>query len=89
MVGSSIFTSGEAWINQLAGDVGRGRIIGIYAAALSAGFGIGPLILSLTGIEGWPPFLVNAAITALATLPLLWHRRRVARLRAASAAPVR
>ena len=71
MVGSSIFTAGEAWINQLAGDVGRGRIIGIYAAALSAGFGIGPLILSLTGIEGWAPFLVNAAITALATLPLL------------------
>lgn len=71
MVGSAIFTTGEAWINQLAGDAGRGRIIGIYAAALSAGFGIGPLILSLTGIEGWPPFLVNAAISALAMLPLL------------------
>ena len=70
-VGSSIFTAGEAWINQLAGDTGRGRIIGIYAAALSAGFGTGPLVLSLTGIEGWPPFLVNAAISALATLPLL------------------
>lgn len=71
MVGSVIFTTSEAWINQLAGDVGRGRIIGIYAAALSAGFGLGPLILSLTGIEGWPPFLVNAGITAVATLPLL------------------
>ena len=71
MVGSAIFTTSEAWINQLAGDTGRGRIIGVYAAALSAGFGIGPLILSLTGIEGWPPFLVNAAISALATLPLL------------------
>ena len=70
MVGSSIFTTGEAWINQLAGDAGRGRIIGVYAAALSAGFGIGPLILSLTGIEGWSPFLVNAAISALAALPL-------------------
>jgi MFS family permease len=70
-VGSSIFTAGEAWINQLAGDTSRGRIIGIYAAALSAGFGTGPLVLSLTGIEGWPPFLVNAAISALATLPLL------------------
>jgi MFS family permease len=70
MVGSSIFTTGEAWISQLAGDAGRGRIIGIYAAALSAGFGAGPLILSLTGIEGWSPFLVNAAISALATLPL-------------------
>jgi MFS family permease len=70
MVGSSIFTAGESWINQLVGDVGRGRILGIYAAALSAGFGTGPLILSLTGIEGWAPFLVNAAISALATLPL-------------------
>ena len=71
LIGSSIFTSSEAWINQLAGDVGRGRILGIYAAALAAGFGIGPLVLSLTGIQGWPPFLANAAITALAALPLL------------------
>ena len=70
MVGSVIFTTGESWINQLAGDAGRGRIIGVYAAALSGGFGLGPLILSLTGIEGWAPFLVNAAITVLAMLPL-------------------
>ena len=28
MLGASIFTSGEAWINLLAGDVGRGRIVG-------------------------------------------------------------
>ena len=71
LVGSSIFTSSEAWINQLAGDIGRGRIIGIYAAALSAGFGIGPLLLSITGINGWAPFLANAAITAVAIVPLL------------------
>ncbi|HET6198258.1 MAG TPA: MFS transporter, partial [Acetobacteraceae bacterium] len=71
LVGSTLFTSGEAWISQLAGDTGRGRIIGLYAAALSAGFGMGPLILSLTGIAGWPPFLINAAIVACAMLPLL------------------
>jgi MFS family permease len=70
MLGSSIFTSSEAWINRLAGDTGRGRIVGLYAAALSAGIGIGPLLLSLTGIAGWPPFIVNAAIVAAATLPL-------------------
>lgn len=75
VVGSSIFTAGEAWINQLAGDAGRGRTIGLYAAALSAGFGLGPLILSLTGVEGWPPFLANAAITAVAIAPLLGVRR--------------
>ena len=71
LVGSSVFTSGEAWINQLAGDADRGRIIGLYAAALSAGFGVGPLLLSVTGINGWAPFVANAAITALAMLPLL------------------
>lgn len=71
VVGSIIFTASEAWINQLAGGAGRGRIISLYAAALSAGFGLGPLVLSLTGIEGWPPFLVNAAISVVATLPLL------------------
>jgi MFS family permease len=71
LVGSSVFTTGEAWINLLAGDKGRGRIIGVYAAALSAGFGTGPLVLSITGIQGWSPFLVNAAITAMAALPLL------------------
>ena len=71
LVGSSIFTAGEAWINQLAGDKGRGRIIGIYAAALSAGFGIGPLLLSVTGISGWAPWLANAGITGLAMVPLL------------------
>jgi MFS family permease len=71
LVGSSVFTTGEAWINLLAGDKGRGRIIGVYAAALSAGFGTGPLVLSITGIQGWSPFLANAAITAMAALPLL------------------
>src|SRR5215813_2545543 len=72
LVGSLIITSSEAWINQLAGDIGgRGRVIGIYAAALSAGFGIGPLLLSITGINGWAPFLANALLTALAMLPLL------------------
>ena len=71
LVGSSVFTTGEAWINLLAGDKGRGRIIGLYAAALSAGFGIGPLVLSLTGIQGWSPFVANAAITAVAALPFL------------------
>ncbi len=71
VIGSSIFAGSEAWITQLAGTAARGRVLGLYAAALSAGLATGPLLLSLTGIAGWPPFLVNAAITALACLPLL------------------
>lgn len=72
LVGSSLFTVSEAWITMLAGDAARGRILGIYAAALSAGFGLGPLLLYFTGIAGWPPFILNAVITAAAAIPLLW-----------------
>jgi MFS family permease len=71
MLGSSIFTASEAWINRLAGDAGRGRILALYGAALSAGFGIGPLLLSLTGIHGWPPFIANMAVLGVGALPLL------------------
>ncbi len=74
VVGSSTFTAAEAWIITIASDAERGRIIGFYGAALSAGFAVGPLLLSLTGIDGWLPFLANALIIALATLPLLLSR---------------
>lgn len=71
LIGSNLFTASEAWINQLAGDAGRGRILGLYAAILSAGLGLGPLLLAATGVRGWTPFALNAGITALAAVPLL------------------
>jgi MFS family permease len=71
MVGSSIFTASEAWITIVAGDTARGRVLGLYAASLSAGFALGPLVLSLAGIEGWLPFIVGSVITAFACVPLL------------------
>jgi MFS family permease len=71
LVGSAIFAATEAWISQLAGAETRGRTMGIYTAALSAGFATGPIVLSQTGTAGWSPFVARAAIAAVATLPLL------------------
>jgi MFS family permease len=71
IVGASIFTTTEAWINLLADDAGRGRILGLYVASLSAGFGAGPLLLSVTGTAGWTPFVAASAIAAVAAIPLL------------------
>jgi MFS family permease len=71
LVGSAIFTASEAWISTLASGAHRGRIIGVYAAALAGGFGLGPLILSLVGMHGWAPFIAGAIINAIAILPLL------------------
>jgi MFS family permease len=71
VLGSSIFAATEAWINQLAGDERRGRILGFYTASLSAGFALGPIVLSQLGIAGWGPFIARAATAAIAMLPLL------------------
>ena len=65
-----IFISADTWINQIAPPKRRGRIIGLYASAISAGFGLGPFLLAYTGITGAKPFLVGAVI-ALLTVPIL------------------
>lgn len=72
LCGSSIFAASEAWISQLVGDKGRGRVMGIYTASLSAGFATGPAILTKTGVTGWPPFVACAIIEIVAMLPLLF-----------------
>ena len=82
LTGSTIFATTEAWINLLATDQGRGRVIGFYIAALSAGFALGPLMLSITGIEGRLPFLAASGIAAVAVIPLLGvgdHAQRLGR----------
>jgi MFS family permease len=65
---------GETWINALALDHERGRVLGLYAAALFAGFALGPMLLSVTGTEGWPPFLLAAGALLAAMGPLAMAR---------------
>ncbi len=67
---STIFIAGETWIIQVAPRGTRGRIVGIFGFVWSACFAAGPLIIGITGIGGWAPFLVAAGIVLLAGLPL-------------------
>lgn len=66
---------GETWINTVALEGSRGRVLGLYAAALFAGFAVGPLLLDAVGPQGWPPFLVAAGAVAAAILPLVLAQR--------------
>ena len=75
IVDTGIFIVSETWINQLATRHARGRIIGLYATSLSAGFAAGPLILSATGVEGLAPFITAAILCGLAVLVVLAIRR--------------
>ena len=64
----------DVWINQVAEEKTRGRVIGIYGFVLAGGFAVGPVIIQLTGIEGWAPFITGAVIVGLGALPLIWAR---------------
>jgi len=67
---AGVFVATEVWINLLAPEHRRGRILGIYGTALSAGFVVGVGLLSLMGSEGWPPFIAAIALLLAASVTL-------------------
>jgi MFS family permease len=75
MVANGVYSLSETWLNQLADDLNRGRLMAVYVTFLSFGFAVGPAIVSLTGIDGWLPFLTAAGVLALSGLPLLFCGR--------------
>jgi MFS family permease len=71
MTMNGLFVASETWINAVAEERSRGRVIAVYGATLSASFALAPLLVPLTGTEGWPPFLACAGLISLAAIPLL------------------
>lgn len=71
---SGLFTVSEAWINAIAPEGRRGRVMGLYASLLSGAFAIGAGMIHFTGADGWLPFAAGAALTIVAGLPLLLRK---------------
>jgi len=65
-----MFTTSEYWVNAIADEESRGRLVALYATVFSCGWTLGPLLLSVLGPERWTPVAVSAAILALAVIPL-------------------
>lgn len=63
--------AGDIWVNSVAQEESRGRVIAGYVACLFIGFSAGPLLLDYTGITGIAPFAVGAGALTLAGLPLI------------------
>ena len=75
-LGVGLFWVGsETWINTVAREESRGRIMGAYMTALMVGLAGGPLIITATGIDGILPFLIGAGLMAAAAAPLALARR--------------
>lgn len=68
------WVASETWINMVADERYRGRVVAIYVTLLAGGFAGGPLLIGVTGIDGFLPFGAGAALIALAAVPLLFAR---------------
>jgi len=65
-----LFVSAETWINQAIDDRVRGRMAALYGTALAAGFAVGPLIITLTGIDDNAPFVLGVVLILAGLGPL-------------------
>lgn len=66
-----MFILSEFWVNSSAPPEKRGFVLAIYATTLGLGFAIGPIFFSVVGSNGFLPFGIGCAITALASIPII------------------
>ena len=69
--GALAWNAFDTWMLSMADDTNRGKIVTIYNTVFVIGFASGPMVLSLTGIEGWLPFIVISSLSFIAILPLI------------------
>ena len=69
--GALAWNAFDTWMLSMADDTNRGKIVTIYNTVFVIGFASGPMVLSLTGIEGWLPFIVISFLSFIAILPLI------------------
>ncbi|MDD9799297.1 MAG: MFS transporter [Gammaproteobacteria bacterium] len=69
---AGLYVAGEAWLLAISPDNYRGRIAALYNCALGGCFALGPLLVTVAGVEGAAPFLLVAALIALAAVPLVF-----------------
>jgi MFS family permease len=67
--------AGETWINAVAQEHARGRVIALYAIAFFSGYAVGPVLLQTLGLAGPAPFLAAAFLTAFSSIPIIVGRR--------------
>src|SRR5205809_622111 len=70
MAAGTLFTVSEAWILSGAEPGNRGRVMGFYTSILAISFSIGPLIIPVTGINSWLPWLIGIACVGMSAIPL-------------------
>lgn len=68
---------GEVWLNTVADDATRGRVVGLYVTTMSAAYCLGFPVLMMTGTDGLLPFYLITGTVAASALPLIFARRLI------------
>lgn len=68
---TALFATGEAWINAIAEDHSRGRIMAIYVSAMASCFAIGSFAVKVVGFIGFLPFILAGCVIFVCFLPIL------------------
>lgn len=66
-----VFVASETWINQLARPERRASLLAVYATVLSAGFGLGGVLIAVLGAQGPAPWIAGASIFLAGAAPIL------------------
>jgi MFS family permease len=74
---AAIWILSETWVNALATNEDRGKIVSGFMITMSCGFGLGPLAVTAIGVETWTPFYLAAGVISISIIPL-WLARDVA-----------
>lgn len=68
---TGLFAATETWLNLMAEEHYRGKVLGLYGTGLAAGFALGTGTVAVVGSEGFAPFAVTVGIFAAAGLTLI------------------
>ncbi|MCC6918660.1 MAG: MFS transporter [Alphaproteobacteria bacterium] len=70
-----LFVISEIWINTLAPEKARGRLVGIYGIVATAGFALGPVVAAQFPLGSPVPFLAGAGAILAGLAPVLAARQ--------------
>jgi len=67
---AGLYVVAESWINDLATNKSRGRLLAIYMVVTMGGYGAGQLLLNVASPEGFELFVVSSVLISLSLVPV-------------------
>ena len=67
---AGLYVVAESWLNQLATNENRGRLLAVYMVVTSGAFGVGQVLIGTVGSKAITAFAVAALLTSIAVVPV-------------------